>query len=343
MDETIEEEMSQDMEKGFSVLGKAFGVSVNSWGDLPLRLFWDLPLSDICKWLAGLSSLLRLRTKNRSCRLAVLSVWDVKELHIGTFKNDHLYPSLRKQPTFRDPDATTGLPAKWRLSNRTSAEIPYWWRVSTQGPFRFSKGPPRNLSGPRANFNVKSCWIAAQFLARKPVNFLCLLIVSIYHVQLWSWTQTWRHKTAFRAREVTGTFEKRAPDLSSAFDWLKQVPSRHNQIRNNTLQIWVRRDTSVLISIGFLCSFHWRHFAGKQLVHDVAKCRLFSKGGGTYGIITVKPWWECTIRCFSFTSHNGSTTLKIKESIPDVVQKVLWATTNPLSFFNYFFCTTIKP
>ena len=26
MDETIEEEMSQDMEKGFSVLGTAFGV-----------------------------------------------------------------------------------------------------------------------------------------------------------------------------------------------------------------------------------------------------------------------------------------------------------------------------
>lgn len=46
MDETIEEEMSQDMEKGFSVLGTAFGVSVNNWGDLPLKLFWDLPLCD---------------------------------------------------------------------------------------------------------------------------------------------------------------------------------------------------------------------------------------------------------------------------------------------------------
>lgn len=44
MDETIEEEMSQDMEKGFSVLGTAFGVFNLNWGDLPLRLFWGLPL-----------------------------------------------------------------------------------------------------------------------------------------------------------------------------------------------------------------------------------------------------------------------------------------------------------
>ena len=39
MDETIEEEMSQDMEKGFSVLGTAFGVFNLNIGDLPLRLF----------------------------------------------------------------------------------------------------------------------------------------------------------------------------------------------------------------------------------------------------------------------------------------------------------------
>ena len=125
---------------------------------------------------------------------------------------------------------------------------------------RFSKGPPKNLSCPiaRENFKIRSCWIAAQFLARKPVNFLCLLIVSIYHLQLWSWMQTLQHKTAFRFRKVAGTFEKRTPDLSTvvlAIDWSK-FPSRHNQIRNNTLQIWVRRDTSVLISIEFLCSFH---------------------------------------------------------------------------------------
>ena len=35
---------------------------------------------------------------------------------------------MRKQPTFGD--ATTGFPAKSRLRNE--AEIPYWWRVTTQ-------------------------------------------------------------------------------------------------------------------------------------------------------------------------------------------------------------------
>ena len=37
---------------------------------------------------------------------------------------------LRKQPTFRN--ASSGFPAKWRLRNEHSTEIPYWWRVTTQ-------------------------------------------------------------------------------------------------------------------------------------------------------------------------------------------------------------------
>ena len=37
---------------------------------------------------------------------------------------------LRKQPTFRN--ASSGFPAKWRLRNEHSAEMPYWWRVTTQ-------------------------------------------------------------------------------------------------------------------------------------------------------------------------------------------------------------------
>ena len=36
--------------------------------------------------------------------------------------------SHRKQPSFRD--AITGFPAKWRMG--TSAEIPYWWRITTK-------------------------------------------------------------------------------------------------------------------------------------------------------------------------------------------------------------------
>ena len=37
---------------------------------------------------------------------------------------------LRKQPTFRN--ASSGFPAKWRLRNEHSADVPYWWRVTTQ-------------------------------------------------------------------------------------------------------------------------------------------------------------------------------------------------------------------
>ena len=37
---------------------------------------------------------------------------------------------LRKQPTFRN--ASSGFPAKWRLRNEHSAEMPYWWRVTIQ-------------------------------------------------------------------------------------------------------------------------------------------------------------------------------------------------------------------
>ena len=152
--------------------------------------------------------------------------------------------------------------------------------------------------------------------------------------------QTRQHKTVFRVRKGAGTFEKRAPDLSSAFDWLKQVSleAQPNQ----------KQYPADLGKKGHVCTHQYRismlvplTSSRRKTSGDVAKCRFFSKGGGSYGIITVKPWWECTIRCFSFTSHKGSTTLKNKESTLDVVQKVLWATTNPLSFFNCFSCTTI--
>ena len=63
-------------------------------------------------------------------------------------------------------------------------------------------------------FQIQTFWIVAQFLARKPVNFASLLsdsfivLVSKF-LKLWTWMQT--HKTAFRPRKVTGTFEKQAP------------------------------------------------------------------------------------------------------------------------------------
>ena len=40
--------------------------------------------------------------------------------------------SLGKEDWYACTDATGGFPAKWRLSRETSAEIPYWWQMTTQ-------------------------------------------------------------------------------------------------------------------------------------------------------------------------------------------------------------------
>ena len=268
------------------------------WGSFEACLY-----SDTCKWLDSVVFLVKDEKQLFSSRSTVCL--GCKRTSSGTVKNDRLYPNLRKKRTFRD--ATTGFPAKWRLRNDRRNSI----LMTRHYPgARFSKGPTKNLSGPiaRANFKISSCWIAAQFLARKQVSFLRLLIVSIYHLQLWSWMQTRQHKTAFRFRKVAGTFEKRTPDLSSARDWLKQVSleAQPNQ----------KQYPADLGKKGHVCTHQYRismlvplTSSRRETSGVVAKCRLFPEGGGTYGIIAVKPWWECIIRCFSFTSHKGSTRL----------------------------------
>ena len=53
---------------------------------------------------------------------------------------------------------------------------------------------PDNFSGPKPNFEIKTSWIAAKFLAHKLVNFASLtdsFIVSFSKLlKLWSWMQT---------------------------------------------------------------------------------------------------------------------------------------------------------
>ena len=44
------------------------------------------------------------------------------------------------------------------------------WILLAWSPFLET---PSNFSGPKANFKIKTCLIAAQFLAHKPVNLLC--------------------------------------------------------------------------------------------------------------------------------------------------------------------------
>ena len=61
----------------------------------------------------------------------------------------------------------------------------------TLGPFLERPG---NFSGAKANFEIKTCWIVAQFLAHKPDSFASLtdsfIVLFSKLVKLWSWMQT---------------------------------------------------------------------------------------------------------------------------------------------------------
>ena len=128
---------------------------------------------------------------------------------------------------------------------QTSTEIPYWWRVSTQiwvvlligwefassnqkhyrdlGSFYWlnicfiqsearSRGPflerVGNFSGPKANFEIKTCWIVARFPAHKPVNLALLtdsFIASFLKLlKLWSWMQTRQTSNSFPGPKSSG-------------------------------------------------------------------------------------------------------------------------------------------
>ena len=58
-----------------------------------------------------------------------------------------------------------------------------------------------NFVGPKANFEIKTCWIVTQFLAHKPANFASLsdsFILSFSKLlRLWSLMQTRQVKSSF--------------------------------------------------------------------------------------------------------------------------------------------------
>ena len=79
-----------------------------------------------------------------------------------------------------------------------------------RGPFL---ARPSNVLGPKEIFKIKTCWIVAQCLAHKPslIDRFIALFSNYWNFDLESKHN--KQKTAFRARTVTGTFEKRAPCL----------------------------------------------------------------------------------------------------------------------------------
>ena len=92
--------------------------------------------------------------------------------------------------------------------------------------FSFSRGPflerPGNFSGAKAHFKIQTSWIVAHFLAHKPILLPQLVLSSYYFQSYWNFAleyKHFKHKTAFRARKVTGAFEKQAsalPRINSA-------------------------------------------------------------------------------------------------------------------------------
>ena len=61
----------------------------------------------------------------------------------------------------------------------------------------------RNFSGPKDNFSIKICWILAQFLAHKPVNFASWTVsfIALFWkiMKLWSWS-----KPPANAKQLSG-------------------------------------------------------------------------------------------------------------------------------------------
>ena len=85
---------------------------------------------------------------------------------------------------------------------------------------RFSNSPA-TVSRPKANFEIQTCWMVAQLMAHKPVNFASLtdsfIVLFSKLLKLWSWMQTQQTQNSFPAKKVTETFEKQSPDLTFSF------------------------------------------------------------------------------------------------------------------------------
>ena len=100
-------------------------------------------------------------------------------------------------------------------------------------------GRPDNFSGPKANFEIKTSWIAAKFQAHKPVNFASLtdsFIISFSKLlKLWSWMQT-RHANTANIKQLFTN----GPLLREVFFPVLRFSTL---IKNQRFQIQIRSET----------------------------------------------------------------------------------------------------
>ena len=83
---------------------------------------------------------------------------------------------------------------------------------------------PGNFSGPKASFKIKKCWIVAQFLAHKPVNFVSLIdsfiVLFSKWLKLWSWMQTQQTQNSFPGPKSYRGFRETGPRTK-----IKRIPN----------------------------------------------------------------------------------------------------------------------
>ena len=85
---------------------------------------------------------------------------------------------------------------------------------------RFSKGSG-NFLGPKANFEIKTSWIVAKFLAHKPDDFGLLtdsfLLPFLKLLNLWSWMQTGQTQNSCSAPKSYRDFRETGPRSETSF------------------------------------------------------------------------------------------------------------------------------
>ena len=89
-------------------------------------------------------------------------------------------------------------------------------RLLTWGPFLERPG---NFSDPKGNFEIKTCYTVAQFLAHKPVSFAsftysCIVLISKL-LKLRSWTQTQQTQNNFSRPKSYRDFRETGPCTDS--------------------------------------------------------------------------------------------------------------------------------
>ena len=113
---------------------------------------------------------------------------------------------------------------------------------------RFSKGPVTFWT----RRQIKTCWMVAKFLAHKPASSASLtdsFIDSFSTLLIDLKCKQSEHKTAFRSRKVTGTFEKRASvqidtNMTPTPFFGIQVPRLFHTTPQNKPYYWPKEDSA---------------------------------------------------------------------------------------------------